>query len=78
MLYTRIRRYKDYNVTDRVKIRANELEENDFFEHMGTIYKVINIENGRIHYMEIKEYSIGYGFGRKSNQFVNKVLLEYN
>lgn len=78
MLYSRIRRYKDYNVTDFVKIRVCDLAEHDYFEHMGTIYKVKKIERCKITYMGIKEYSIRHHFGAKSKQFVNKVLLEYN
>ena len=73
---TRIRRFRDYAVTDRVKVRAHELNALDFFQHMGTIYRVTQVSDTRIHYMELTEYTYSYGFGKKSQQFVYKILLD--
>lgn len=71
----RIRRFKDYSVTDRVKARVFNLESKDFFEHMGTLYRVTQITKQRIYYKELCEYTYEYGFGRNSKQFVYKVLV---
>lgn len=72
---TRIRMYRDYFITDKAKIRVHDLVLNDFFEHMGTIYRVTQITDSRIHYKELCEYTYEYGFGRKSKQFVYKTLV---
>jgi hypothetical protein len=72
---TRISMYKDFEVSDRVKVRVKDLKLRDFFQHMGTIYRVTDVSNRNLFFMEICQHSYPHKFGRNSQQFVYKVLL---
>jgi hypothetical protein len=71
----RISQFCNFYVSDRVKIRANELNFQDHFEYANTLYIVTEISDTRITYRQVGEYTIFYGFGKKSQLFIYKVLL---
>jgi len=71
----RINGYNDIFVTDRTKVRVCDLKEFDFFEHLGCLFRVTLETKERIFYMRLIDYSVEYEFGKKSQRFVYKVLL---